>query len=426
MSKLKEQELMCAEVLREKGQSVRAVAAQLGVDESTIRYHLSRRASGQEDGRRFQEEACEPWAPVISAWISRQPWDDPRTRPEPIKALYEQLVATHGYRGSYKAVVRYVRRRAPRPKLRPIRRVETAPGAQAQVDWAQRRVYVHDLGGCVRLQAFVLTLSHSRGWSLVWQADQTMLSWLDAHNRALSEIGGVPFSIRIDNLKTGVASGGGPWAKLNAVYQSYAEQIGFVIDPCRVRKATDKGKVERRNQDLIGGIVGREEHFLTLSDLNAASFERIRKRSRDRRCPITGKSVWESWQVEKQALKPLPETLPTPFDVEVVRTVSDDCLVWFEGRQYAVPFPHMRRSVKVRGCPGRVEIYADGQLLKSYPRGTAARILIDQSCYEGEGTDRVQRPAPLGALGREIVLERSWEAPSRRISTYEQVLGGLR
>lgn len=417
---------MSAETLRERKRSIRSIASDFEVDESTIRYHLNRRASGAMDGRKAQEEACAGYAREIEAWIARQPWTDERKRPESIKSLYEELVAEHGYTGSYKAVVRYVRRRAPRPKLRPIRRVETAPGAQAQVDWAVRQVYVHELGGQVALQAFVLTLSHSRAWSLVWQPDQTMLSWLDAHNRALLEIGGVPVTLRIDNLKTGVAEGGGPGARINAGYQSYADQLGFLVDPCRVRASTDKGKVERRNQDPAGSILGRHERFRSLAEVNDASTERIRKRLRKQQCPATGWSVWESWQAEKSALKPLPATLPTPFDVEVVRTVSRDCLVCFEGRQYAVPFRHVGRPVKVRGCPGRVEIYAGGELVKHYPRGTQARLLIDQDCYEGDGDERVAAPTPLGELGREIVVQKSWQAPSRTIDAYARLIGELR
>jgi hypothetical protein len=33
-------------------------------------------------------------------------------------------------------------------------------------------------------------------------------------------------------------------------------------------------------------------------------------------------------------------------------------LVAFEGRQYSVPFRFIGRTINVRGCAGRVEIYA--------------------------------------------------------------------
>jgi hypothetical protein len=111
-------------------------------------------------------------------------------------------------------------------------------------------------------------------------------------------------------------------------------------------------------------------------------------------------------------------TWPTPFDVQVIRPVGADGLVAFEQRQYAVPFPFVGRSVEVRGCPQTVEIYGDGQLLITYPRHTDCRLLIEQSCYEGEATDRVEAPTPLGRIGQAIVLEQSWTAPTRPLDTY--------
>ena len=133
MAKLRERDLVVMDVLREKGWSTRAVARELGVDESTLRYRLRRREGGVVDGRRGQAEACEPWQGVIAPWLDEQRGEG--ERPEAVRRLYEVLVAEHGYEGSYKAVLRYVRRRQAPPRLRPIRRVETTPGAQAQVDW---------------------------------------------------------------------------------------------------------------------------------------------------------------------------------------------------------------------------------------------------------------------------------------------------
>ena len=47
-----------------------------------------------------------------------------------------------------------------------------------------------------------------------------------SRNRAFQFLGGLPWSVRIDNLKTAVAQGGGPWAVLNSTYTSYAQQLG--------------------------------------------------------------------------------------------------------------------------------------------------------------------------------------------------------
>lgn len=416
MPKLREQEVMCAEVLTQAGHSVRSTAEKLDVAESTLRYRLKRRREQAEDGRHHQPAACTPHAGVIQAWIDAQP--EAEGRPDPVMSLYEQLVNEHDFTGSYKAVWRYVRRRRPPPKIRPKRRVETRPGSQAQLDWATLRVYVADLGGWTSLSAFLMGLSYSRMGSLQWSVDQSQLSWLACHNRAFQFLEGLPWSVRIDNLKTAVAAGGGPWAVLNETYTSYARQLGFVVDCCRVRQASDKGKIERRVRDVKTGLLRADERFDSLLHLQQTTDNRLLDRADRRICPVTGQSVLQSWRQEQSVLYPLPMTWPTPFDVQVSRPVGTDGLVAFEQRQYAVPFPFVGRSVEVRGCPQTVEIYGDGRRLITYPRHTACRLLIDQSCYEGEATDRVESPTPLGRIGQAIVLEQSWVAPSRPLDTY--------
>ena len=40
---------------------------------------------------------------------------------------------------------------------------------------------------------------------------------------------GVPAVVRIDNLKTGIARGSGPWGERNRAYAAYARAVGFHI-----------------------------------------------------------------------------------------------------------------------------------------------------------------------------------------------------
>lgn len=426
MTKLREKDVMAADVMEGRGRSIRSLAGDFGVDESTLRYRLRRLRSGASDGRKRQPEACERFSEVIEAWMEEQAERlDSGRRPDPVKELYEELVAGHGYAGSYKAVLRYVRRRHGRPAKRPRRRVEVAMGSQAQVDWVQRKVWVESLGGLVTLWAFVMVLSASRMWAVVWSRRKDMVSWIRCHNEAFSRLGGVPLTVRPDNEKTAAGRGAGPWGEVNEGYCAYGSQMGFLVNLARPRTPSDKGKVERRARDVSWLHVHEADRFLDFDSLQSTTDRRIEARAKALICPQTGLSIHDSWGLERLDLAPLPETLPEPFDTQVSRVVSRDCLVSFEGRQYSVPFVHMGRQVQVRGAADEVQILADHRLVKSYPRGTVARLLVDQADYEGESTDRVTRPTPLGALGEQIVLQRSWEAPRRPIEQYAAVLGRL-
>ena len=426
MAKLRGEDVMAADVMERHGRSIRSLARDFEVDESTLRYRLRRLRSRSEDGRKKQSEVCAELEPVIAAWMEAQhETAKAGQRPEPVMALYEQLVVEHGFRGSYKAVLRYVRRRQGQPRIRPTRRVEVAMGSQAQVDWVQARVWVDDLGGLVKLWAFVMVLSASRMWAVVWSRRKDMASWIRCHNEAFRRLGGVALSVRPDNEKTAAAKGAGPWGEINEGYESYGRQMGFLVNLSRPRTPTDKGKVERRGRDLHWHQVRAGECFADLGSLQRTTDARVLERATQRVCPQTGLSIHDSWQAERLELAPLPPTLPEPFDTQVSRAVGRDCLVSFEGRQYSVPFIHVGRQVQVRGAGDQVLILADQKVMKSHPRGTRELLLIDQADYEGESTDRVARPTPLGDLGQQIVLPRSWEAPKRPIEQYAALLGRL-
>jgi hypothetical protein len=189
-------------------------------------------------------------------------------------------------------------------------------------------------------------------------------------------------------------------------------------------EASDKGKVERRGYDVKYLLLREGERFATLPDLQRATEQRILEQADRLLCPVTGGSIRAAWETERTLLKPLPMTLPHPFDVQVHRRVSRDCLIAFEERQYSVPYTCARSTVEVRGCADAVEIYRRGERLACFPRGTQCRLLIDQAHYEGPSDERVIAPAPLGRIGRKIVGPRSWEsseipwAASRSIDTY--------
>jgi hypothetical protein len=79
------------------------------------------------------------------------------------------------------------------------------------------------------------------------------------------------------------------------------------------------------------------------------------------------------------------------------------------------------RRVEVRGCAQKVQILFEDEIVAQYRRGTAERVLIDPSCYEGESTDRVIAPPPLGRMGRRLEEIRQEGAPVRSIDIYARL-----
>jgi len=176
--------------------------------------------------------------------------------------------------------------------------------------------------------------------------------------------------------------------------------VGFHIDACAPRPPQAKGKTEAKVK-LSRRLIDADRAYTGIEELQAETDGRIERWAKRTICPATGRTVQESWERELERLAPLP-ILPEPFDVAVTRPVHRDAMVHFEDRQYPVPFAHVGERVEVRGCAGKVQILAGGWIVRSYPRGSAERILIDPSCYEGEATERVKPPVPLGRMGRRL------------------------
>lgn len=386
---------MTIKELSRRGWSQSGIARALGVTEGTVRYHLQRFEQEATDGRSRQARKASACEEAIAAWM------EARTETGlNLADLHEHLVAEHGYEGSLRSVQRYVRDRFPKPPRRARRRVETPPGAQRQVDWAEfRGVLV--AGERQDLYALHLQLSHSRYDAVIWSEGKDQLCWQHAHNEALRRIEGVPATLRVDNEKTAVVRGAGPWGEINASYRRYAEAVRFHIDACPPRSPEHKGKVERRIRDQRLHADPRARHWHDLRELQNWSDERMEHSAHRRLCPATGTSVREAWLQEKPSLGPLP-ILPEPFDVVVTRQVREDCTLQFEGRSYSVPFRLIGRRVEVRGCAGAVQVLAGGGVVAVHPRRTATRLVLDPQHYEGEPTADVLPPLPLGRMGRRL------------------------
>ena len=405
MAKLTKDAIVTIQILNQHKESHCGIARRLRVSEGTVRYHLKRASRAAPDGRGKDPMIVTlGLADVVREWWTVESEALPGGRPPSGEVLWEFLRTEHAYPGSCKSVRKYLRAHFPRPKLRPFRRIETPPGAQSQTDWGDfMQVDIGDAMGPVTLHALVMVLSHSRKSAAIWCRRMDQLSWHHAHNQAFTRLGGVPAANRIDNLKTGIVRGAGAWGEINKQYRTYAKTMGFHIDACDAESPQQKGKVERR-VGILRTLGVERRCFSSLEHLQGWTDEKIRLSEETRLCPATGRSIAETWSQERALPRALPALMPEPFDLVKTATVAKDCTVRFEGRSYAVPFAHVGSEIEVRGCSRSVQLVdpATSAVLRTYPRQSDQRVLIDPSCYDGPETDRVVPPQPLGAMARKL------------------------
>jgi transposase len=428
VAKLTKEEIVTIQVLKETGETNQAIAGRLGVTEGAVRYHLRRKKAQATDGRK-KVSLIEQLGlvQVVEHWWQTAQEVLPGDRPPNVQELWTFLADEYQYTGSYKSVRKYVREHFPAPQRRPFRRIETPPGAQTQSDWLELAIDISDepsdrtsAAGLTKLYGFVMTLSHSRKTAVIWSRSMNQLAWHHVHNEAFLRLGGVAAVNRIDNLKTGVSRGAGPWGEINASYQAYARTMGFHVDPHEPRQPQQKGKVER--QVGVTKSLNFRQRFTSLEHLQQYTDQRLAADACTRLCPVTGHTIAATWAAEKPLLRPLPQTLPKPFDLVKTCRVHKDCTLRFEGRTYSVPFEYAYQTLEVRGCSGFLQIVdrRTGAIVKQYPRGTKERLLIDPACYESDA-DAINAPRPLGKVASKLQELAAAPVQLRSIDIYAEL-----
>jgi len=119
MSRLTKEEIVVLKALKEKNEgkmSKSALARLLRVSEGAVRYHLKKEKEDASDRRRNKPMKADAFAHIIEERIKIGKRDNP---PSSIEELYDDLISEYGYMGSYRSVLRYVRKHYPFPLIRP-------------------------------------------------------------------------------------------------------------------------------------------------------------------------------------------------------------------------------------------------------------------------------------------------------------------
>ena len=124
--------------------------------------------------------------------------------------------------------------------------IHRKPGEQMEVDWAGQTASVLDsvTGEIYDAYLFVAVLPSSQYAYAEAFMSRNQESWIQAHVNAFSYFGGVPVSVVLDNLKTGVERTNWYSPVINKRYHEMAEHYGTAILPARERKPKDKPSVE--------------------------------------------------------------------------------------------------------------------------------------------------------------------------------------
>jgi transposase len=325
--------------------SVRRIALSLGVSRRTVKKTLEQVEQARGDGppqgppqpatrRGSQLDAYEP---AIADLLARYP-------DITVQRVLEELRPL-GYMGGYTVLSERVRGLRPHPVLSPVRRFETAPGLQAQMDYSTYDLDFSDEGRR-RVYAFSYVLGYSRRQYLHFVESQDFAATVREHIRAFEHLGGVALECLYDNMKVVVSGYDGDDPVYNPRSLGFAAHYGFRPVACRPRRPQTKGKVERPFGYVESSLLGGRT-FRSLGHLNEttawwlAEVADVRVHRQTKARPI------DRHAEERPHLVLLPTQ---PFDAaEVVyRTVDAEGFVVYRQDFYATPWRLIGQSVAVR------------------------------------------------------------------------------
>ena len=333
--------------LHRKGVSISAIARQTGRDRKTVRRAIQAPLDVRQT-RKPRQRKIDPYVDYLQQRMSEGVYN--------ARKLFMEIKG-RGYSGGETQVRDYVQhRRPPRANAQATLRFETDPGQQGQVDWGHFG-YVDLEGKRQPLYAFMMTLGWSRMMYLEFTTSLDTGWFLRGHLHAFEYFGGIPREILHDNLKSAVLKRDGDGTiHWNPRYLDFALVHGFRPRACQPYRAQTKGKVENGvgyvRINFWPGL-----HFSDLADLNQQALTWLNGIANPRIHGTTGEIPFQRWPREQ--LQPLPE-VRYDTSVVVMRRVSKDCLVSYQGHQYSVPASYVRQTLMVKETEGREVLIVNG------------------------------------------------------------------
>jgi transposase len=258
------------------------------------------------------------------------------------------------------------------------------PGKELQVDTGWMTLLEPDeTGRRRRFKAFIFTPNVSRYRFVYPVFRERTAEAIEACEAAWEFYGGV-FSVLIpDNTKAIVQTADPLEPLIQRTFLEYAQARGFHIDPARVRKPKDKGRVEKSVRDTREDCF-RGELLRSLAQARERALYWSRSEYGMRRHSTTQRLPHEHFaSVEAGQLLPAP-TAPYDIPIWCDPKVGRDHLAQVATALYSLPTVWIGKRLQARADRSLVRFYFRHELIKTHPRQARGKRSIDPMDFPDE------------------------------------------
>jgi len=231
--------------------------------------------------------------------------------------------------------------------------LEFDAGKDAQVDWGEAVVIL--AGAEVKVQFFVMRLNYSRVRFVKAYPFQKQEAFLDGHEAGFHFLGGIPYRITYDNLKTAVFRVlEGHNRQEQDAFKAFRSYYLFDSHYCTPAQGHEKGGVESDVGYAQRNFFSPLPRVNDYAELNQQLLERC-KQDVDRHVRGKEAPVSELWEVDKVHFLPLPKQDYLACETRPVKANSYSQVV-FDTNRYSVPHTYAEKQLVLRAFPFKIEV----------------------------------------------------------------------
>lgn len=247
------------------------------------------------------------------------------------------------------------------------------PAKLLEVDFAGDMIHYVDpsTGELVACPVFVAVLPFSGFGYVEALPDAKLPQVVKALNNALSYLGGVPMSVKSDNMRQWVSKSCKYEPVFTEMLEGWANHNHIALLAAKIYSPKEKPHVENSVKITYTRIYAtlRNQTFHSLSELNQAIREKLDAHHQKdfQKKAFSRQEIFD--REEKMLLQPLPDSLYQIKHYSKAKIQKHYHVYLSEdAHYYSVPYRYIGKQVRISYCVDHVEIYCDTQRIAVHTR----------------------------------------------------------